>query len=540
MAGLTSVLAQAQMRSPFEVRVETPVVRVVPGEPTDLQVTVAVPPGHYLYKDATALQFTFIDGITAGEPDLPRGMRKKDPFLGKTVEIYTRNLTLHIPLTVPPDLAGQRMVTANLSFQGCSPTLCFRRETRPVAWQVTIGAVAASPAPLVAGTSVGAGSGRTIFDRLARPDFAQISREGRWLAHGLAFVGGLLTSFTPCVLPLIPVVLLFIGVQPGHARRNLLLSACLAGGIAVTAAVTGLAAALAGVPLAALFEQRWFLGVVMVIFLLMALSMFGLFSLRLPASWQSLLQRVGGRGPFGAFLTGISTGILSTPCAGPVVVGLITFVGVSHDWQLGVTLLSAYGIGFGLNFLLVGTFYGHLARRLPKGRLVRVAKTVLGLLLLLPALYYGWVLFGGGQGFPFGAQGDRGIWLTDESTAFAQAATSRRPVLIEFTARSCPPCLVMEQTTFRDPRVIDALAAQVIPLRLDMTFPNEALLATADRYQVVGWPALLFLAPDGSEFTNLRLVGKIVTAGELLTHIQQAAAMTRGQTPDGTGVPGRH
>lgn len=496
--------------SPFAVVAGGEEAPVQAGTTAILTVRFTVPAHHYIYADKTDLQFLQLAAFDLEGLDFPAAVSKVDPFLGHEVAIYDRDLVLTARLRVPADTPnGPHTITAQAQWQGCSQSICYRLETFPLSWVVTV----------VGGSEVSAVPATPPASNAARGDWWAWFRDLRaetLFAHGvlltylLTFLGGFLTAFTPCVLPLIPVILLIIGVHPGEHRRNAWLSTCLAAGLALTYASIGLIGALIGLPIGFLFQQPWFVVLVILFFVGMAASMFGLFSLRLPGAWQLRLQRLGGVGPTGAFLAGISTGILATPCAGPVVAALVGYVGTQQDLVLGFTLLFTYGAGLGLLFIAVGTFYGRLAQRLPKGGKVRLVKAVLGILLLLPAAYYTWALVSPAR------------WQIDEDAAFAQAQARALPVLIEFTAKTCLPCLEMERTTFQDKRVQQALADEIIPLRVDTTFLNDTVRSLIERYHVVGWPTLLFVTPDGEVITDLSLVGQVVSADRLLEQIHAA------------------
>lgn len=495
---------QAQLPpTPFGMASEPAELTLAPGATATVRVMLQVPPNHYLYKDETELNFDALEGLTIAAIRYPESQLKDDPFTGKTVQIYDHDVVIEAELAVPTGLAeGPRTLAATVAFQGCSDKLCFRREERVVEWAVQVG-------------TSGAPTNAHAAPATAPPPARSVPRD--LFAHGalwtylLVFLGGVLTSFTPCVLPILPVVLLIIGVDPERRRRNLLLAAMLALGLSLTYATIGVVGALAGQPIGFLFQQRWFLVLVVLFFLAMSASMFGLFSLQLPSFLQTQLQRLGGAGPSGAFLAGISTGLLATPCAGPVVAALVTHVGVQRDAVQGFLLLFTYGAGLGAVFMLVGTFYGAIARKLPRGGALRAVKVVLGILLLLPASYYTWALVGSGS-----------RWHTDEAVALTTARAAGRPLLIEFTAKTCVPCVIMERTTFQDPRVIEALATRIVPLRIDTTFTDRAVEALIDRYHVVGWPTLIFAAPDGTLFDDLRIVGEVVSAERLLEAISEA------------------
>ncbi len=514
---------------PFHVELNPPTITLRPAESGHLQVLIAVPAHHYLYRKETALMLIPTDGVVVDAITYPAPEIKHDAFLGTNAEIYPRDVIIDIALHATDDAtAGARSLSGSVNYQGCSDALCFRRMTHDMSFELTIvggASMGNAPTPTPSNDITTTATDWNWRSWLHAPDYHALAASSLWVPFVLTFLGGVLTSLTPCVLPIMPVVLLIIGVGAGHRRRNFALACSLTCGVALTYASIGLLTSLAGLPIAFLFGQRWIVGLIIIFYLLMALSMFGLFSLQLPHAWQQRLQHVGGRGPRGAFFAGISTGLLATPCAGPVVAALLAFVGAQHQLGFGFALLFTYGLGFGVLFIVVGTFYGELARRLPKGGLVRAAKILLGVLLLLPAAYYTWVL------------ASPRVWEERPAVAFATAQAAGRPVMLEFTSKTCLPCLQMERTTFRDPVVLDALATRIVPLRFDMTFPDQEKLALAEKYQVVGWPTILFAAPDGTIWPDLTFVGKVVSADELLQQISTAEQRLRGAQSPATTHP---
>lgn len=479
-----------------------------PGQSRVVHILIQVPDRHYLYQEKTAVEFQTLEGLRVKAIDYPPAKKKFDPFVGREIGIFEHDVDIAVTLEAPASLSpGRRELQAYLAYQGCSEKLCFRPEEKTLRWFMQVGAGGAPSIQIPPATS--------WTTLLHLPDFRGILAHGALLAFCLTFVGGILTAFTPCVLPLLPVVLLIIGIHPGAHRRNFLLALCLTIGLALTYAVIGMIGALVGVPMSYLFQQRWFLFLLVAFYVAMAGGMFGFFAFRLPQGVQQRLHRLGGSGPEGAFLAGVSTGLLATPCAGPVIGALVAYVGTQRDIGLGFALLLTYGLGFGTIFLLLGTCFGSLTQRIRRPIVMRLVKIVLGCLLLLPAGYYGWVLIGNGG------------WQGNEDAAFRQARATHRPVMIEFTAKSCPPCLVLEQTTLRDPRVMQALGAEVVPLRIDTTFTNAAVTRVIERYKVVGWPTVLLVSPDGAVFEDLTMVGVIPTAEQLLQAIAEARQRMR-------------
>lgn len=509
--GLCLTICAAWTQSlPFRVHSAPDVIALQPGESGTLTVSLRIPAGHYVYRDETAFDVKNAESVAIGAVPWPAAHEHTDSFTGLQKMVWSESLILHIPITAPTTGAAQRTITAEFSFQGCSPELCYRRETVPLRWDIDI-------AGLAAGATATSASHRLID--LIRQPAEHLFMHGLLATYLLAWFGGFLTGFTPCVLPMLPIVLLVIGVTPDRKRRNFVLASCLAAGLALTYAAIGLAGVVLGQPIGFLFGQRWFVGLLTLFFVAMSLAMFGVFHLQLPSRVQTRMSRLGGRGPGGAFLAGISTGVLATPCAGPVVAALVAHGSVTQDPWYGFFLLLTYGLGLGALFVLVGTFSGHFTALLPRGRTTLWIKRGMGVLLLLPACYYGWVLL------------QPRVDQIPLTAALADATATQRPLFLEFTAKTCLPCLQLERTTLQDPRVRAALAETIIPLRIDATFMTPELEKTLARYNVVGWPTLLFVRPDGTSIDALRSVGTVISADDLLQRIDAARRAVKAAAP---------
>ena len=212
---------------------------------------------------------------------------------------------------------------------------------------------------------------------------------GSPLAYALAFLGGLLVSFTPCVYPILPVTVGFIGSRCGRSRRHaLLLSAAYAVGMALTYAVLGMAAGLSGSVFGEATSHPLSYLVLGNICILFALSMFDVFRLPIPA----ILARAGGTGSApggtgGAFVVGMLSGLVVGPCTAPVLGGLLLYVGASGHPVFGATLLFTFALGMGVPVVALGTFAGLLANLPKAGKWTVKVQRAFGVLLLLAGEY---------------------------------------------------------------------------------------------------------------------------------------------------------
>lgn len=214
-------------------------------------------------------------------------------------------------------------------------------------------------------------------------------RDNLLLALVLVFLGGVASSFTPCVYPMIPITVALFGARDSGSRlRAFLLSLTYVGGIAATFTALGLFAAYTGGLFGQVLQSGWVVGGIALALLLLGLSMAGLYALRLPDAVQSRVSRVGGQGWGGALALGLVAGVLFAPCVGPVLVTLLTFIAKERDLAMGVVLMLDYALGMGMLFIGLGTFSGAL-KRIPRGgNWLEGVEVALGSLLIAMALFY--------------------------------------------------------------------------------------------------------------------------------------------------------
>lgn len=385
------------------------------------------------------------------------------------------------------------------------------------------------------------------------PFFRAISEGGYGWAYLTAFGYGILTSLTPCVYPMIGITVSIFGARQVERRIDgFILSCCFVLGMAVMFSTAGLVAGVGGLVFGSLLANPWVVGGIAVMLAALALSMFGVWEFRLPASWQNRLAGVGGAGRVGAFLMGLPVGIVAAPCTGPFLLGILTYVGTTGSPVLGFTLLLAYALGMGLLFLIIGTF----AVSLPKsGAWMDAVKTFLGAILLATAGYFliiplpalgelfrsGWsyVLaaaalvvagtFGGGLGLPWRGGGGLRVarkiagiaavsgglfgvassltyaepldWIDGIAAAEAKAEAEKRPLLVDFTARWCSNCKKIEREVLSAPDVRPTLGNVVLG-RVDLSNDDEAAEGgtfeiRGRRFTLRGLPRLLLIDAEG-------------------------------------------
>ena len=512
-----------------------------------LQLEWAIADGYYLYRDRIELKAG--SGVSHVQPQQPAGLDYDDPYFGATI-IYTEPLALSVPLTAVAD-GGQ----LTISWQGCAKKgLCYP----PVSETIPLKALLATPAATPAAT--------TTAD--AEPGYQQLLADsGRGWALLIFLGAGLLLAFTPCVLPLLPILsAVLAGGGETTVKRSFLLSTLYVQGMALTYAALGLLVAFFGLKLQAALQSPWLLGGLALLFVLLAASMFGLFTLQLPASWQSRLHHQGDRLGSGyprALGMGVLAGLVATPCTTAPLAGALAYVAQSGDLLLGGTALYLLGLGMGLPLIAIGASGGKLLMR--SGSWMNGVKRAFGYLLLAGALLFLDRLLPGQLGrwlwlalvvvaladllWPAGrswrplalllklgasalllaglnwqwqllspaaaplasseqqpAAQFRDLSVAELPAALAAAAEAGQPVVVDLYADWCVACKEFEHKTFPQPEV-QAQLARMVALRIDLTRIDGAAEALLQQYQVVGLPTLLLIDGHGQEEKGLRVTG---------------------------------
>ncbi len=378
-----------------------------------------------------------------------------------------------------------------------------------------------------------------------------------WFAA--AFLGGLALNLTPCVYPMIPVTLAFFsGQAAGRTSQTVRLACLYLLGMSLMYALLGLVASQTGAMFGSWLQKPAVVVVLAALMAALALSMFGLYELQPPA-WFTQRFGSGLSGGAGAFVMGLTVGVMAAPCVGPFILGLLLFVSrLAKPW-LGFALMLTMGIGMGLPFVVIGVAANRTSHLPKAGAWMVWIKRLLGVGLLAMALYFlrpligattfAWLLAAGlvaagiylgwldrsaqpGSNAAFrwmrwivggllivGAiaviprpasrqSATSGVtWQPFHAEQFEQAKQSGRPILVDVSADWCVPCIELDHTTFHHPKVIERLG-EIVTFRIDATqdVPADAQ-ALLDRYGIVGVPTVLMFDQHGVERSDLRVQG---------------------------------
>ena len=337
---------------------------------------------YYLYRDKTKVAALTGDA-QLGQPRMPPGDVEHDDYFGEQV-VYRGQLIAEVPVAVA---AGTREIPLEISYQGCADAgLCYppTKKRMTVMLAATV-AAAGSPAESVAGPAPTRSEQDALADKI---------RSGSLLAVLATFFGaGLLLAFTPCVLPMVPILSGIIvgagGDRPVSRGRAFSLSLAYVLGMALTYTIAGAAFAAAGQQAQAFFQKPWIIVLFAGLFVLLALGMFGVFNLQMPTAFQAKVADLSNKQKQGTLVGTAVMGALSslivTACVAPPLVAALAVIGQSGDVFRGAAALFALSIGMGAPLLLVGASAGRLLPR--AGEWMDAVKAVFGVMLLAVAIW---------------------------------------------------------------------------------------------------------------------------------------------------------
>ncbi len=507
----------------------------------DLNLNWQVKEGYYLYRKQISITPA---QAQVGPLQLPAGVAHEDEFYGKS-EIYRGQLS--VPVAVAQADKG---ATLTVTYQGCADAgLCYPPETKVIPLSEVKAAAQPAVAPLPSEERTGAKG----------ESGAELPFSALW-----ALLIGIGIAFTPCVLPMYPLIsgIVLGGKQRLSTGRALLLAFIYVQGMALTYTALGLVVAAAGLQFQAALQHPWVLIGLSAVFILLALSMFGLFSLQLPSSLQTRLtlmsNRQQGGSVGGVFAMGAIAGLICSPCTTAPLSAILLYIAQSGNMWLGGGTLYLYALGMGLPLILVTVFgnrllpksgpwmetvktaFGFVILALPVFLLERVVGDVWGLRLwaMLGVAFFSWAFISSLnartpwirlvqilllaaalvsvrplQDWAFGAptaqsQAHLNFTPVDNVDALhrALAQAEGKPVMLDLYADWCIACKEFEKYTFSDPQVQNALKETVL-LQANVTANSPQDKALLKELNVLGLPTILFFNAQGEEQPAQRVTG---------------------------------
>jgi len=571
-------VASAQLRQvSFKTEVILERVAYAPGATVNGVVLLQIDPPYHVnanpasedYLIPTELRIEAGKGYRVGKVQYPKPKEKAFAFSeGKPIKILEGRTPIKFQVTLEKNVPKRPMtLKATLRYQACDDNACYPPRTVPLEIKIPIadkeGAVNPKYQEAVQGSEVAEGdsssaSGLVEYSKGSGGMVGRLEesfRTGQWVWFTLIlFVGGLALNLTPCVLPLIPITLGFFSMQSrGQVGQRVGLSALYALSMAAMYAVLGTVASLAGKAFGFQFQNPWVLGGLIVLIVLFALALFGVYKFQVP---PALMRYVGARqGWVGAILMGVLAGVAAAPCIGPVIAALIPIVAAVANPMVGFLFFLALGLGLGTPYFVAGLFYERVQKRIPRsGEWTILVERIFGVMLLAVALFFAnslmspqvygwaWVAFLGLTAlyFLFGERKEitqprvmrfkqaLGIvfavlmvnnalsmmrpkveiaWQPYSVALLEQAKAEGKPVLIDFTANWCQACGELKHYTFTDPAVVQE-SERFVRLVLDATTESDPAVQEAlKRHEVVGLPTVIFIDSQGNERRDLRLTG---------------------------------
>ena len=368
-----------------------------------IELRFDVAPGYHLYRDKLKVAAAGT-GVTLGELIVPRGEVEFDPTFQKDVEVFKEPVTLLLPL-VQAAKAPFKLVVGN---QGCadrglcyppmerafsvepgSGTLVFSplSEAQAAAWDLSVSTPAMVAATVAPSVAMGKSSTTAESSGIA----GALQSRSLFKVAGVFVLAGLLLAFTPCVLPMIPILSSIIVGQQGAVSkaRGFSLALAYSMGMALVYTALGMAAGLAGEGFAAALQNAWVLGAFALLLAALSLSMFGLYELQMPSAVQSRITQASGRlqggQHVGVFVMGGMSGLIVGPCVAAPLAGALVYISQTKDVLLGGTALFSLASGMSVPLLLVGLSAGSLLPR--AGGWMERVKHFFGVMLLAVALW---------------------------------------------------------------------------------------------------------------------------------------------------------
>ncbi len=539
------------------------VAKVIPGDAFKLALKVDIKEGWHINSDKPKEDFLIPTELSIINPGkgffnlerivYPPAQNVKLDFSDKPLSAWEGEIFIGGILRAPTDIKpGDYLLIVKLVYQSCNNSVCLAPTSVADTLQLTVTKDKSSASEVNA----------NIFEHL-KLDYADhissVSNENDSSitslleSHGLligllfVFLGGLALNLTPCVYPLIPITVGYFGGQAeGSTKKLFMMGLLFVIGMALTYSVVGVITALSGAVFGALLQNTYVILFIVLIFIVLSLSMFGVYEFKLP---DTLVAKAGGAksGMYGAFFMGLTMGIVAAPCIGPFVIGLVTYVAAKADPYFGFLMFFVLALGLGLPYLFLAVFSAKI-KKLPRaGEWMEAVKHIFGFILIGMALYFllpllpktisgyvlpvfmlltaAYLLF-----FEKLAKNVKGFklfkiifsvlligiavyalvpnekssinWKPYNETLLT-AAPDKKGTIIDFYADWCIPCKELDATTFSDAKVITA-AQNFITLKADMTKSlSPEVDSLRNKYKIVGVPTVLILNSTDTEVKRI-------------------------------------
>jgi len=552
------------------------------GEQFSITLLISVKPSWHINSNKPNDEFLIPSVITAQAKEVtivsvkyPQAHDTKLSFSEELVSVYEGESSARVTLkTGKKTVPGKQKVTLTLEYQACNNSSCLAPTSTTAEFEIDVIADENlietkddSDTTQVDSTKADT---TTVMNNIIKDTFknqniensttqslppkndegtiaSTLENSGLFLSLIFVFLAGLALNLTPCVYPLIPITIGYFGGQAeGNTKRLVLLGVLYMLGMALTYSVVGVVTALSGAVFGTLLQNPFVITGIAILFVVLALSQFGVYEFKLP---DSLVAKAGGAkgGVFGAFFMGLTMGIVAAPCIGPVVLGLVTYVAAKGDPLYGFLIFFVLALGLGFPYLLLAIFSGKI-KSLPRAGLwMEGVKHIFGLLLIGMAFYFlDPILPKSIQGYPlpvFGiiaalillfadktANDSKGFryfktvfsviiiaisiyslipkeqlepeWNKFSLEGYEKSLENAQPMVIDFYADWCIPCKELDALTFSNPEVIEKLENFTL-YKVDMTKNNDINEQLRKNFDVIGMPTVLIIDSQGNEVERI-------------------------------------
>jgi len=470
---------------------------------TKIEFLFSIPEKHYLYSDNLRVEIVN-PGITV-DLEKPQGEMKYDEFRGEEVAVYHNQVVVNAHIKFSSDFDYSQNLIGKIYYQGCSDRICFRTMKVPFDLALNVGALKGSSEEK---------KSTELNDYFKVRDFESVIQKGLLFALIITFLAGFITSFTPCVLPVIPLTLAFIGVTPCEDKtkriKNLLIFVL---GLVLMYATLGVLSAALGQTLGFIYQSTLFLIFLSLFFLVMALWMFDILRFNISSKLQNKIVKYQPKGKLRYLYSGLTIGFLAAPCVGPIIGPLLVYISTTQDLRLGFLLMLSYSLGMSVLFFMLGFFSRSWVAGF--GEKSNFIKRLFGILLLMVSLYYAWVVVS-----PVFKDKDDGFFHNYEA-GVALANKEDKRVLIDFYADWCVPCHEWDKTVWSNTEVQEQVNVHYVPIKIDCTQETDECEQAIEDYKVIGWPTVLFLGKNGKEIRDTRLVGIVLDPDEFIKYLNE-------------------
>ena len=508
----------------------------------------------YDYLIGTSLAIEPAEGIIVSDLRYPSGNDVRFEFADDALNVYDGSVTIFLSLRISDKLAaGGYKVAGTLRVQACNDQVCLAPSN--IAIEIPLPVTAADASPQDRHSEVFAAYIATppTADGVENSLAEMFEAEGSLVTFFAIFLVGLALNLTPCVYPMLSVTVSLFGTQTDTQPSRVFLKALVyVMGIATMFSVLGVTVALSGGLFGSWLQSPWVSAGIGGLLFALALSMFGLYQLQAPYWLTSKLGGTTGTGFVSLFVSGLVVGIFAAPCISPPVITLLALVGQKGDPFFGFWAFFVLSVGLGFPYLILGTFSGLLKKVPRSGAWLVWVERIFGVVLTGAALFYlslafvpnlaayvvpltfaaGGVYLGFFErssqdkpvlrrvkwifgiasivagGYFANALREPGVsWEPYTDARIAEARAANNPVMIDFYADWCIPCLELDRKTFTDPGIMEA-SERFTRLKVDLThFDSPEAETIRKAYDIAGVPTIVFLQDNGEEERGSRVIG---------------------------------